>query len=156
MKLFSKNDRLALLSPADGEVIHLEAVPDEAFASGMLGEGFAVKPEGEYVFAPADGVIGTVSENGHAYSISSDIGDLLVHIGIDTLSLGGVFKPLVNPGQRVAAGQPIACADFKKIRAEGLCDSVILLITEQKIAGGIIIQKGNARGGKDIALRVEK
>ena len=151
-----KTNTAILLSVADGEVVDLSSVPDEAFSSGMLGEGFAVKPRGDCVFAPADGVIGTVSESGHAYSIASDVGDLLVHIGVDTLSLREVFKPLVNPGQKVEAGQPIAHVDFSKIRAAGLCDSVILLITEKKISGGINIQKRDAKGGKDIALRVEK
>lgn len=161
MKLFSKekntkNEAICLLSPADGEVVDLEKVPDEAFASGMLGEGFAVKPQGGTVFAPAGGVIGTVSENGHAYSIETETIDLLVHIGVDTVHLGGVFEPMVKAGQKVAAAQPLCRVDFEKIRASGLCDSVILLITENKCAGGIKIQKGSARGGKDIALRIEK
>ena len=161
MKLFSKeknmkNEPICLISPVDGEVSDLEKVPDEAFASGMLGEGFAVKPRGGTVFAPAGGVIGSVSENGHAYSIESEDFDLLVHIGIDTVHLGGAFEPMVKVGQMVAAGQPICGVDFEKIRASGLCDMVILLITENKCAGGIKIQKGSARGGKDIALRIEK
>ncbi len=156
MKLFSKHDSISILSPADGEVVSLESVPDEAFSSGMLGEGFAVKPQGGTVFSPADGVIGTVSENGHAYSIETETIDLLVHIGVDTLSLVGTFEPMVKAGQKVAAGQPLCRADFEKIRASGLCDSVILLITENRCAGGIKIQKGIARGGNDIALRIEK
>ena len=94
--------KYSIFSPIDGEVLSLSTVPDEAFSSGMLGEGFAVKPSGETVCAPASGVIGTVSENGHAYSIASDIGDLLVHIGVDTVHLEGVFEPMVKPGQKVA------------------------------------------------------
>ena len=66
MKLFSKHDDITVLSPSDGEIISLSAVPDEAFSSGMLGEGVAVKPQGGMIFAPACGRIGTVSENGHA------------------------------------------------------------------------------------------
>ncbi len=142
----------SIFSPADGEVVGLEKVPDEVFASGMLGDGFAVKPQGGTVFAPAGGVVGTVSENGHAYSIESDDFDLLVHIGVDTMSLGGAFEPMVKPGQTVAAGQPLCRADFEKIRAAGLCDSVIMLITENKCSCEIKIQKGTARGGKDVAL----
>lgn len=145
-----------LLSPCDGEIISLENVPDEAFASGMLGEGCAVKPQGNTVFAPVGGVIGTISEKGHAYSISSEIGDLLIHIGVDTMSLSGTFEPLVKPGQKVAAGDPICRADFGKIRAAGLCESVILLITEKTVPGEVKIQKGSVRGGKDIVLRIEK
>ena len=103
-----------MLSPIDGAVLSLSSVPDEAFSSGMLGEGFAVKPSGETVLAPAEGVIGTVSENGHAYSIASEIGDLLVHIGVDTVHLEGAFEPMVKPGQMVAAGQTLCRVDFAK------------------------------------------
>lgn len=156
MKLFSKHDSIAILSPSDGEVISLSCVPDEAFSSGMLGEGFAVKPQGGTVFAPSAGMIGTVSENGHAYSIESENFDLLVHIGVDTLSLGGAFEPMVKAGQRISAGQPLCRVDLGKIRAAGLCDYVILLITENKTVGEVKIQKGTVRGGKDIALRIEK
>ena len=157
MKLFSnekktKSEENCLLSPIDGEVLSLSSVPDEAFSSGMLGEGFAVKPSGETVLAPAEGVIGTVSENGHAYSIASEIGDLLVHIGVDTVHLEGAFEPMVKPGQMVAAGQPLCRVDFAKIRAAGLCESVILLITEKTAPGEVKIQKGPIRAGKDVAL----
>ena len=152
MKLFSKHDDITVLSPSDGEIISLSAVPDEAFSSGMLGEGIAVKPQGGIVFAPAGGRIGTVSENGHAYSIESEDFDLLVHIGVDTLSLGGVFEPMVKVSQKVAAGEPLCRVDFAKIRAAGLCDYVILLITENKTAAEVKIHKGPARGGKDTAM----
>ena len=147
--------KYSVFSPIDGEVLSLSSVPDEAFSSGMLGEGFAVKPSGETVCAPAGGVIGTVSENGHAYSIASEIGDLLVHIGVDTVHLEGAFEPMVKPGQKVAAGQPLCRADFEKIRAAGLCESVILLITEKSVPGEVKIQKGTARGGKDVALYLQ-
>ena len=152
MKLFSKHDDITVLSPSDGEIISLSAVPDEAFSSGMLGEGIAVKPHGGIVFAPAGGRIGTVSENGHAYSIESEDFDLLVHIGVDTLSLGGVFEPMVKVSQKVAAGEPLCRVDFAKIRAAGLCDYVILLITENKTDAEVKIHKGSVRGGKDTAM----
>ena len=75
-----------------------------------------------------------------------------MHIGVDTVHLEGVFEPMVKPGQRVAAGQLLCRADFKKIRAAGLCESVILLITEKTVPGEVKIQKGIVRGGKDVAL----
>ena len=144
--------KYSVFSPIDGEILSLTSVPDEAFSSGMLGEGFAVKPQGDTVCAPAEGVIGTVSENGHAYSIASEVGDLLVHIGVDTVHLEGVFEPMVKPGQKVAAGQPLCRVNFAKIRSAGLCESVILLITEKTAPGEVKIQKGRAQGGKDVAL----
>lgn len=160
MKLFSKdkkikNDTLCLLSVADGEVVSLERVPDEAFSSGMLGEGFAVNPTADTVFSPVDGVIESVSDSRHAYAISSDIGDILVHIGIDTVKIPEAFEPMVKAGDRVAAGQPIARADMKKIRAAGLETIIPVLITDKKAAGEIKINHGNARGGRDEAAKLK-
>ncbi len=159
MKLFSKekntkNNLFELLAVADGEVVSLSEVPDEAFSSGMLGEGYAVKPTGETVFSPADGVLESVSESRHAYSISSEIGDILVHIGIDTVKVPHVFEPIVKAGERVAAGQPIARADIGKIRASGLDPIIPVLITDKKTAGEIKINYGKARGGRDIAIKL--
>ena len=75
-----------------------------------------------------------------------------MHIGVDTLSLGGVFEPMVKVSQKVAAGEPLCRVDFGKIRAAGLCDYVILLITENKTVAEVKIHKGPARGGKDTAM----
>lgn len=73
MPLFSKN-RGALLSVADGRAIPLAEVPDEAFASGMLGIGFAVMPEAGTIYSPVDGTVEGVTDSRHAYSIRSDDG----------------------------------------------------------------------------------
>lgn len=158
MKMFSKekkikNDTICLLSVADGEVVPLEKVPDEAFSSGMLGEGFAVIPENNTVFSPVDGVIESVSDSRHAYAVSSEIGDVLVHIGIDTVKIPHVFEPLVGSGDKVAAGQPIAHADIKKIRAAGLDPIIPVLITDKKVSCEIKINYGSARGGRDVAAK---
>ena len=144
--------KYSILSPCDGKIIALDLVPDEAFSSGMLGEGFAVIPEGDTVFSPVDGVIESVSDSKHAYAISSEIGDILVHIGIDTVKVPEAFEPMVKAGDKVAAGQPIARADMKKIRAAGLETVIPVLITDKRVAGEIKINLGSARGGRDSAL----
>ena len=143
-----------LFSPADGEVVDLEKVPDEAFSSGMLGEGFAVIPDSNTVFSPVDGVIVSVSDSKHAYAISSEVGDILVHIGIDTVRIPEAFEPMVKAGDKVAAGQPIAHADIKKIRSSGLETIIPVLITDKKVAGEMNIHFGSARGGRDVAGKV--
>ena len=158
MKLFSKTQKtnvLTLLAVADGEVMSLDCVPDEAFASGMLGEGCATLPKSGTVYSPAAGVIESVSDTRHAYAISTDIGDLLVHIGIDSVKLPEAFEPLVKKGDRVSAGQPIARADLEMLLAAGVCTLIPVLITDKKVAGELEIQKGSVRGGKDVALRIQ-
>ena len=159
MKLFSKPQKtnvLSLLSVCDGKVIPLSDVPDEAFSSGMLGEGFAVMPEDETVFSPAEGVIESISDSRHAYAISSEIGDILVHIGIDSVKVPEAFEPIVKVGERVAAGQPIARVDLGLLRSSGISTAIPVLITDKRQAGGIKIKYGNLRGGRDAALFISK
>jgi glucose-specific phosphotransferase system IIA component len=158
MKLFSKDKKAtaSLLSPSDGEVIPLSDVPDEAFSSGMLGEGFAVMPENGTVFSPADGVIESISDSRHAYAISSEIGDILVHIGIDSVKVPEAFEPIVKVGERVAAGQPIARVDLGLLRSSGISTAIPVLITDKRQAGGTKIKYGNLRGGRDAALFISK
>jgi len=156
MKLFSKPQKtnsLTLLSVCDGEVVSLDEVPDEAFASGMLGEGFAVMPENGTVLSPAEGVIESISDSRHAYAISSKIGDILVHIGIDSVKVPEAFEPIVNVGEKVAAGQPIARVDLAKLKSAGICTVIPVLITDQKAAGEIKINYGKVIGGRDIAIK---
>lgn len=141
-----------LFSPADGKVIALESVPDEAFSSGMLGDGFAVEPENGNIYAPVAGKVLSVSESQHAYAIAADFGDLLVHVGIDTVNVPEAFEPLVKVGDEVAAGQLIARADLEMIRGAGLSTVIPVLITDNRTAGEIKIHFGNVRGGEDVAL----
>ncbi len=144
-----------LLSPADGTVISLDRVPDEAFASGMLGEGFAVDPENGDIYAPAAGKIVSISESRHAYAIAADFGDLLVHIGIDTVEVPEAFLPIVAVGDNVAAGQPIARADLDMIKKAGLSPVIPVLITDLRASGTIKKNFGKARGGRDAAAKVQ-
>lgn len=159
MKLFSKTQKtntLTLLSVCDGEVVSLEAVPDEAFSSGMLGEGCAIVPKDGVIHSPADGVIESVSDSRHAYAISTEIGDMLVHIGIDSVRVPEAFEPLVKKGDSVFAGQPIARADLEKLRTAGINTIIPVLITDKRAAGEIKIKCGPVRGGQDVALIIEK
>lgn len=146
----------SILSPADGTVISLDRTPDEAFASGMLGDGFAVEPENGNIYAPVAGTVVSVSESRHAYAISADFGDLLVHIGIDTVEVPEAFEPLVNVGDKVEAGQHIARADLEMIKKAGLSTVIPVLITDLREAGTVKKNFGKARGGKDVAMYLTK
>lgn len=145
--------KYSILSPSDGEVVGLSEVPDEAFSSGMLGEGFAVRPTGETIFSPIDGAIESISDSRHAYAISSEVGDILVHIGIDSVKVPEAFEPIVKVGEQVAAGQPIARVDLGKLKSAGICTMIPVLITDKKHTGDIKIKYGKTRGGRDIAIK---
>ena len=105
----------------NGTVVPLAEVKDEAFASGALGDGIAIEPiDGELV-APADGEISSTFETHHAVGMTTaDGAELLMHIGIDTVKLGGKhFTYLVNEGDKVKKGQPLIRFDLEAIKAEG-------------------------------------
>ena len=105
----------------NGTVVPLADVKDEAFASGVLGDGIAIEPiDGELV-APADGEISSTFETHHAVGMTTaDGAELLMHIGIDTVKLGGKhFTYLVNEGDKVKKGQPLIRFELEAIKAEG-------------------------------------
>lgn len=105
----------------NGTVVPLAEVKDEAFASGALGDGIAIEPiDGELV-APADGEISSTFETHHAVGMTTvDGAELLMHIGSDTVKLGGKhFTYLVNEGDKVKKGQPLIRFELEAIKAEG-------------------------------------
>ena len=104
-----------------GTVVPLAEVKDEAFASGALGDGIAIEPTDGELVAPADGEISSTFETHHAVGMTTvDGAELLMHIGIDTVKLGGKhFTYLVNEGDKVRKGQPLIRFDIEAIKAEG-------------------------------------
>ena len=105
----------------NGTVVPLADVKDEAFASGALGDGIAIEPTDGELVAPADGEISSTFETHHAVGMSTvDGAELLMHIGIDTVKLGGKhFTYLVNEGDKVKKGQPLIRFELEAIKAEG-------------------------------------
>ena len=104
-----------------GTVVPLAEVKDEAFASGALGDGIAIEPTDGELVAPADGEISSTFETHHAVGMTTaDGAELLMHIGIDTVKLGGKhFTYLVNEGDKVKKGQPLIRFELEAIKAEG-------------------------------------
>ena len=104
-------------SPVSGEVIPLEAVPDEVFAKKMLGEGVAIKPQEEYIKAPENGEVTLMFDTKHAVGFTTETGvTLLIHVGIDTVKLGGKgFETLVKVGDKVRKGTPLIKVDLDYI-----------------------------------------
>lgn len=153
MSIFSSQK---LLSVADGEVIPLSMVNDEAFSSGMLGAGFAVKPVNGTVYSPVDGKVMGVADAKHAYSIFSSGGlEILVHVGIDTVRMGGrSITPTVKAGDEVRAGDVIAHIDLEEIKKEGY-DTVIPVLMSNVDGGTEVNPKlGYAEGGRTTVLKM--
>ena len=105
----------------NGTVVPLADVKDEAFASGALGDGIAIEPTDGELVAPADGEISSTFETHHAVGMTTaDGAELLMHIGIDTVKLGGKhFTYLINEGDKVKKGQPLIRFELEAIKAEG-------------------------------------
>lgn len=120
-----------IYSPVEGKMVPIEDVNDETFSKLMLGDGAGVIPVNSSVYAPADGVIETVMETGHAFGMKTDKGtELLVHMGIDTVKLGGRhFHLTVKEGQRVKAGEMVGTADFAAIEKEGYDTTTMIIVT---------------------------
>ncbi|SBK08692.1 PTS system N-acetylglucosamine-specific transporter subunit IIA [Klebsiella pneumoniae] len=109
----------SLVSPITGDVVTLEQVPDEAFASKAVGDGIAVKPTSNIVVAPAAGTVVKIFNTNHAFCLETNNGaEIVVHMGIDTVALEGKgFKRLVEEGTDVKAGEPILEMDLDFLNA---------------------------------------
>ena len=118
-------------SVADGEVINIEDVKDPVFSQKMMGDGFAVEPENGHIVSPVAGKVTSVFPTKHALGLVTDNGlEVLVHIGLDTVSLEGKpFEVKVTEGQTVAAGDLLVEADLDAIRAAGRETSTIVVFT---------------------------
>ncbi|WP_145554470.1 N-acetylglucosamine-specific PTS transporter subunit IIBC [Yersinia canariae] len=115
----AKTASLVLVSPITGDVVALEEVPDEAFASKAVGEGIAIRPTDKTVVSPANGTIVKIFNTDHAFCLETETGaEIVVHIGIDTVKLNGQgFARLVEEGATVVAGQPVLELDLAYLNA---------------------------------------
>ena len=123
------NDKI--IAPSKGTLVSQENIPDETFASGVLGAGLGITPEIGVVVAPCDGTISTVAESKHAIGISTASGlELLIHVGVDTVKMNGDgFKPAVAEGDTVKKGDLLLNFDIDKIKKAGYADTVVFLLT---------------------------
>ncbi|WP_295826601.1 beta-glucoside-specific PTS transporter subunit IIABC [uncultured Microbacterium sp.] len=110
-----------VLSPVDGTVVALSEVPDAAFADGSLGKGVAIRPTSGAVYAPFDGTVVAAFPTGHAIGLRGVDGvELLIHVGLDTVTLGGQhFTLKVESGAEVTAGDLLLEFDGGAITAAG-------------------------------------
>ncbi len=159
MSLFKRKPKeTVLLSPVDGRFVPIESLSDEVFARKLLGEGFAVHPVSGRILAPASGVIGTISDAGHAVTILTNDGlDLLVHVGIDTVDLPReTFSVAVSAGQEVKVGDLLLTADLEAIKAAGLPPEVIVIVTSPERLESFLVECGECIGGQDVGATYEQ
>ena len=121
---------MALFAPVQGNVIQRESIPDETFASGVLGDGVGIEPEKGEVTAPFDGEISSLTDTRHAIGMSGPGGmEVLIHVGIDTVKMNGDgFKLFVKEGEKVKAGQKLMEFDIAKIKAAGYSTTTAVLL----------------------------
>ena len=120
-----------LFSPLKGTVISREEIPDETFASGVLGDGVGIVPAIGEVVAPFDGEISSVTDTNHAVGITGP-GEMevLIHVGVDTVNMkGDGFELLVSEGEKVKAGQKLLTFDIAKIQEAGYSTTTAVLLT---------------------------
>ena len=138
-----------LLSPLTGEVVALETLRDETFATGILGVGVGILPTVGVLCAPMDGRVDQTFETGHAVTLLSEGGaEILLHIGMDTVELGGKhFELLVGAGERVKAGQPLIRFDGEAIAGAGYELATPMVITNSQDYTVRVIGKGRVASG---------
>ncbi|HES2093715.1 TPA: PTS beta-glucoside transporter subunit IIBCA [Streptococcus pyogenes] len=144
-----------LYSPLNGTVVDLSAVSDPVFSSGAMGQGLAIKPEDNTLYSPVDGKVEIVFETGHAYAITSSQGaEVLLHIGIDTVSMAGDgFESLVAVGQAVKKGDLLGHFDPSKIAEAGLDDTTMMIVTNSADYQSVdILAQGHVLIGDQVAL----
>lgn len=144
-----------LYSPLEGTVVELSAVSDPVFSSGAMGQGLAIKPEGNALYSPVDGKVEIVFETGHAYAMTSTKGaEILLHIGIDTVSMAGDgFNALVTAGQVVKKGDLLGHFDSAKIAQAGLDDTTMMIVTNSANYRNVdILVQGQVRVGQQVVL----
>ncbi len=126
-----KGGAITLFAPARGEIVPLCDVQDEAFSSGVLGGGIAIDPIAGELFSPCEGRVEMISDTLHAVNLVSEDGcEVLLHIGIDTVRLGGrFFTAHIADGQLVKQGEKLVSFDIEGIRSAGFSAVTIMAVT---------------------------
>ena len=144
-------------SVADGQVISLEQVEDPVFAQKMMGDGFAVEPANGNIVSPVTGTVSSIFPTKHALGLVTDSGlEVLVHIGLDTVSLEGKpFTVHVAEGQKVAAGDLLVTADLDAIRAAGRETSTVVVFTNAEAIKSVKLEQTGSLAAKTAVAKVE-
>ncbi|EOB30913.1 PTS system glucose/maltose-specific transporter subunit IIBCA [Streptococcus mitis 13/39] len=144
-------------SVADGQVVALEQVKDPVFAQKMMGDGFAVEPANGNIVSPVSGTVSSIFPTKHALGLVTEAGlEVLVHIGLDTVSLEGKpFTVHVAEGQKVAAGDLLVTADLDAIRAAGRETSTVVVFTNAEAIKSVKLEQTGSLAAKTAVAEVE-
>jgi len=144
-------------SVADGQVLALEQVKDPVFAQKMMGDGFAVEPANGNIVSPVSGIVSSIFPTKHALGLVTEAGlEVLVHIGLDTVSLEGkTFTVHVAEGQKVAAGDLLVTADLDAIRAAGRETSTVVVFTNAEAIKSVKLEQTGSLAAKTAVAKVE-
>ncbi|KXT86164.1 PTS transporter subunit IIBC [Streptococcus oralis] len=144
-------------SVADGQVVALEQVEDPVFAQKMMGDGFAVEPANGNIVSPVTGTVSSIFPTKHALGLVTDSGlEVLVHIGLDTVSLEGKpFTVHVSEGQKVAAGDLLVTADLDAIRTAGRETSTVVVFTNGDAIKSVKLEQTGSLAAKTAVAKVE-
>jgi len=152
-----KNLTEEVYSVADGEVIALEQVKDPVFSQKMMGDGFAVEPANGNIVSPVSGTVSSIFPTKHALGLVTEAGlEVLVHIGLDTVSLEGKpFTVHVAEGQKVAVGDLLVTADLDAIREAGRETSTIVVFTNADAIQSVKLEQTGSLTANTVVAKVE-
>ena len=144
-------------SVADGQVINIEDVKDPVFSQKMMGDGFAVEPDNGNIVSPVAGKVASIFPTKHAIGLETDNGlEVLVHIGLDTVSLEGKpFEVKVTEGQTVAAGDLLVEADLAAIREAGRETTTVVVFTNPDAIKSVKVEHTGKLAAKSPVAKVE-
>ena len=144
-------------SVADGQVIELDQVKDPVFAQKMMGDGFAVEPANGNIVSPVSGTVSSIFPTKHALGLVTEAGlEVLVHIGLDTVSLEGKpFTVRVTEGQQVAAGDLLVTADLGAIREAGRETTTVVVFTNGDAIKSVKLEQTGSLAAKTAVAKVE-
>ena len=144
-------------SVADGQVVNIEDVKDPVFSQKMMGDGFAVEPDNGNIVSPVAGKVASIFPTKHAIGLETDNGlEVLVHIGLDTVSLEGKpFEVKVTEGQTVAAGDLLVEADLAAIREAGRETTTVVVFTNPDAIKSVKVEHTGKLAAKAPVAKVE-
>lgn len=163
MNIFKKKKNMIdeipyeLTSPANGEVIDITEVNDPAFKSKAMGDGVGIKSDEKSIVSPISGEITVVFPTKHAYGITTPTGiEVLVHIGVDTVELGGKgFECFVKQGQHINRGDKLCTVDYSMLKESGYDTTIIMVITNTTQFSEIKKSLGSKKT-TDSIIKIEK
>ncbi|MDE5966473.1 MAG: glucose PTS transporter subunit IIA, partial [Lachnospiraceae bacterium] len=152
-EILQNTDENTIYAPLTGNVIPLEQIPDDTFASGVLGNGVGIEPQVGEVVAPFDGSIATITDTKHAIGLAGpNEMELLIHVGIDTVNMQGEgFELYVSEGDTVKAGQRLMTFSIDKIKENGYSTTTaVLLNNSDDYENFKVVKTGAAKKGEPV------